>query len=228
MSARSSSLTPQCLAGEKCHQLGFLFHRALISLSLTCRYLFAVHQSPYASSPYHQGMATSAPSVPPSNNATATLSQQHPSFRPPPHAAGPAPLTPQSNPGAASRPRHLSGPPPSQPPQPQARPQPPPQPQATPTSATPPTKPTPPAGPPRTLTQPPPLAPEAKSREKERISLLLVINGELLQEVIRLRSEGKSGAPLPSPQNDSKGPQASDESLADASRKSPPHPDYME
>jgi hypothetical protein len=58
--------------------------------------------------------------------------------------------------------------------------------------------------------------------------LLLVINGELLQEVIRLRSEGKSGAPLPTPQNDAKGPQTSDETSADASRKSPPHPDYME
>jgi hypothetical protein len=98
-----------------------------------------------------------------------------------------------------------------------------------PTSVTPPTKPTPPAGPHRTLTQQqPPLSPEAKSREKDRISLLLLINGELLQEVIRLRSEGKSGVPQPSPQNDGKAPQTSEETAAESSKKTPAHPDYIE
>lgn len=47
---------------------------------------------------------------------------------------------------------------------------------------------------PQSQSQPqPPQSPRTQARERERISLLLEINRELLQEVLRLQAEGKGG-----------------------------------
>ncbi|KAI9786272.1 MAG: hypothetical protein M1816_008081 [Peltula sp. TS41687] len=86
----------------------------------------------------------------------------------------------------------------------------------------------------------PPLSPSSREREKERISLLLQINGELLKELVRLQTEGK-GAGLPSQSPSSQGPSPMEESvhkedkdgLPDGQISSPPkpvtpHPTYIE
>lgn len=46
----------------------------------------------------------------------------------------------------------------------------------------------------------PPLSPSSQNREQERVSLLLDINLDLLQEVNRLQAEGKGGATSPQQQ----------------------------
>lgn len=86
----------------------------------------------------------------------------------------------------------------------------------------------------------PPLSPSSREREKERISLLLLINGELLRELVRLQTEGK-GAGLQSQSPSSQSPSAKEESsnkedrdgIMDGQISSPPkpvtpHPTYIE
>ena len=85
----------------------------------------------------------------------------------------------------------------------------------------------------KAVIQHPPLSPEAKEREKERISLLLVINGELLQEVVKLQAEGKAGAPQASPKQTPGGLPSKEESAKDGElegkmKKGQPSPEYIE
>ena len=49
----------------------------------------------------------------------------------------------------------------------------------------------------------PPLSPGEMEREKERVSLLLQLNTELLREIVRMQAEGKAGpTPRPEPAGD--------------------------
>ena len=48
------------------------------------------------------------------------------------------------------------------------------------------------------MNPPAPLSPGAQSRERDRVTLLLDINRVLLQEVLKLQEQGKTG-PLPQP-----------------------------
>ncbi|KAF2088579.1 hypothetical protein K490DRAFT_39421 [Saccharata proteae CBS 121410] len=61
-----------------------------------------------------------------------------------------------------------------------------------------------------------PASPGAQNRERERVSLLLEINRELLQEILKLQEQGKGGvvsqpAPNQDPQNPAEAKQASKE-----------------
>ncbi|KAF2808103.1 uncharacterized protein BDZ99DRAFT_392203 [Mytilinidion resinicola] len=51
-----------------------------------------------------------------------------------------------------------------------------------------------------------PVSPGAQARDKERVTLLLEINTELLQEICRLQEQGKSGhiGPMPPPKEEGK------------------------
>lgn len=48
------------------------------------------------------------------------------------------------------------------------------------------------------MNPPTPLSPGAQTRERDRVTLLLDINRVLLQEVLKLQEQGKTG-PLPQP-----------------------------
>ncbi|KAI9840186.1 MAG: hypothetical protein M1837_001858 [Sclerophora amabilis] len=75
--------------------------------------------------------------------------------------------------------------------------------------------------------QQPPLSPGAKEREKERVSLLLLINGELIQEVMKLQTEGKAGMPDQSQKDGSDEKRDADGPMSKP-KKSPPHPEFIE
>ena len=73
----------------------------------------------------------------------------------------------------------------------------------------------------------------SKEREKERISLLLLINGELLQEILRLQADGKTGpSPAqaqPSPTQESvKDERDGVDGEAPKSKKVTAHPEFVE
>ena len=79
----------------------------------------------------------------------------------------------------------------------------------------------------------PPLSPSSREREKERITLLLVINNDLLQEVLRLQAEGKAGLPgQPAGQPQAvKGEVKDEKDGVDGDQpkaKKPPHPEFIE
>lgn len=79
----------------------------------------------------------------------------------------------------------------------------------------------------------PPLSPSSREREKERISLLLLINGELLKELLRLQTEGKgAGIQSQSPKEET-GKEDRDGIITDSQVSTPPkpvtpHPTYVE
>ncbi|KAF2102075.1 hypothetical protein NA57DRAFT_54009 [Rhizodiscina lignyota] len=146
-------------------------------------------QNVYSSAPYTQGTPTSTSSTPHNRqlNSSATPSNHG---------------SPYATPQAHHRQPHTSEPPPQMS-QPQSMTalqtsQPPAASQSTPQSAS---------------KQSPstPLSPSLIARERQRVSLLLTINSELLQEIITLQMQGKGGVigqQVPSKEEDVKGPNA--------------------
>ncbi|KAI9761823.1 MAG: hypothetical protein M4579_000762 [Chaenotheca gracillima] len=75
--------------------------------------------------------------------------------------------------------------------------------------------------------QQPLLSPAAREREKERVSLLLLINGELIKEVVKLQGEGKAGIPDQTQKDTPNGKDGAEDTQSKA-KKSQPHPEYIE
>ncbi|KAI9762481.1 MAG: hypothetical protein M1840_001241 [Geoglossum simile] len=142
----------------------------------------AAHQSPYSGAPYGQGMspATFPTSTPPQQQHPHHLPQQHQQQ----HQQQLGTISPKrDSPSTPQQQIHqqqsgqMSAPPVPQQQQAQAPGQ-------------------PPQG---GSDQRPPLSPIQLQREKERVSLLLEINRDLLQEVVNLRASGKAGGPGQTP-----------------------------
>lgn len=88
--------------------------------------------------------------------------------------------------------------------------------------------------PPRPPAQQPPLSPSARERERERISLLLTINGELLKELVRLQAEGKAGSlgqsppQGPSPKEETRDEKDGVDGSVSTPKHAAPHPTFIE
>ncbi|KAI9811075.1 MAG: hypothetical protein M1827_005657 [Pycnora praestabilis] len=146
------------------------------------------HQSPYTSSPYSQ--STTASSIPAAQSLRQTPQQpsRSPPFQNPPSTSQ---HTPQQNqqqqqPLQPQQQQQMFAPPLPPPPQPSSQPS---SGQSQTMTANPNSKP---------ILQPP-LSPSSSAREKERVSVLLDINRDLLQEVVNLQGQGKAGIPGQTP-----------------------------
>ncbi|KAI9674185.1 MAG: hypothetical protein M1817_002003 [Caeruleum heppii] len=183
----------------------------------------AAHHNQYGNAGYAQAIHTptttpmqahpQAAFHPPATVSPAKRNSPHgPPQGPPPPGPSHHPSQQQSHPSQQQQPpRHMPN---SAPAQPQSGPS------STPSDNG------PPGGRPN---QQPPLSPASREQEKERITLLLTINGELLQETVKLREQGKAGTPAPTP--GPKGDGKEDKDVADGEIspvKKPPQPEFID
>lgn len=77
----------------------------------------------------------------------------------------------------------------------------------------------PPQPPPKPSALPPPLSPGAQARERDRVTVLLEINSELLKEILALQAQGKGGSVAQPPQSKEEEGKAEDRNQKPASKE---------